>query len=105
MYSKKGWGVVQVVDLLPRKYKAIISNPSTAKKKKKGTHLNKLFTRHLYIKCNNSSWVPHIHASNPSYLGGRKQEDQGCRPAQATKVRPYLKNIQSKKGLVEWHKW
>jgi hypothetical protein len=36
MYSKKGWGVVQVVDLLPRKYKAIISNPSTAKKKKKG---------------------------------------------------------------------
>jgi hypothetical protein len=49
-------------------------------------------------------------ACNTSYLGGRDQENQGSRPAQATKARPYLKNTQyqkyltSKKALVAWLK-
>jgi hypothetical protein len=30
--SKKGWGVAQVVEFLPSKCKALISNPITAKK-------------------------------------------------------------------------
>jgi hypothetical protein len=34
------------------------------------------------------------HACNPSYLGGRDQEDQG-----------FLKKIYHKEGLVEWLKW
>jgi hypothetical protein len=75
---------------------------------------------------------------NPSYLGGRDQEDHGLRPAWAKsswerphlnraqwymsvipstagkskiggqtgqKVRPYLQNNQSKKGLEAWLKW
>jgi hypothetical protein len=36
------------------------------------------------------------HACNPSYLGGRDQEDYRLRPA-----RPYLKNTQCKKELVK----
>jgi hypothetical protein len=32
------------------------------------------------------------------------QKDHGSKPAQA-KARPYLKNTQHKKGLVEWLKW
>jgi hypothetical protein len=30
-----------------------------------------------------SSWAPAAHACNPSYLGGREQEDGSSRPAQA----------------------
>jgi hypothetical protein len=29
------------------------------------------------------SWAPVAHACNPSYLGGRDQEDHGLKPAQA----------------------
>jgi hypothetical protein len=28
----------------------------------------------------NLSWEPVVHADNPSYLGGREQEDLGLRP-------------------------
>jgi hypothetical protein len=39
---------------------------------------------------------------NPSYLGGRYQEDQGSRPAQK-RARSYLKITQHKvKELAEW---
>jgi hypothetical protein len=42
------------------------------------------------------------HAYNPSYSGGRDQEDRGSKPAQAnSSVTPYLKNKPHKKGLVE----
>jgi hypothetical protein len=42
------------------------------------------------------------HAYNPSYSGGRDQEDQGSKPAQANcYMRPYLKNST---GLEEWLK-
>jgi hypothetical protein len=38
-----------------------------------------------------------VYTCNPSYLGGRDQEDHSLKPAQATKARPYLKSIQHKK--------
>jgi hypothetical protein len=50
------------------------------------------------------------HACNPSYSGGRDQEDQGSQPAQANSTRnPISKNKTkqktiTKKGLVEWLK-
>jgi hypothetical protein len=40
----------------------------------------------------------------PSYSGGRDQEDQGSKPAQANSSQKYLKNTHRKKGLVEWLK-
>jgi hypothetical protein len=34
------------------------------------------------------------HTCNPSYLGGRDQEDWGSKPAKAKKfMKPYLKNM------------
>jgi hypothetical protein len=46
------------------------------------------------------------HASNPSYLGGRDQEDLGLKPAWANSSQdPILKKKKNhKKGLVEWFK-
>jgi hypothetical protein len=40
------------------------------------------------------------HAYNPSYPGGRDQEDRGSKPARAN--RPYLEKTFTKIGLVEW---
>jgi hypothetical protein len=48
---------------------------------------------------------PVAHAYNPSYSGGRDQEDQGSKPAQAnSSMRPYLKKNPSQKRLVGWLK-
>jgi hypothetical protein len=44
------------------------------------------------------------YAYNPSYSGGRDQEDHSLKPAQANSSRPYLKKPLHKKGLVEWLK-
>jgi hypothetical protein len=45
------------------------------------------------------------HTCNPSYSGGRDQEDHGSKPAQAnSSARPYLKKSFTKIGLVEWLK-
>jgi ribosomal protein S21 len=46
------------------------------------------------------------HAYNPSYSGGRDQEDQGSKPAQANSLGDSIlkKKIITKKGLVEWFK-
>jgi hypothetical protein len=45
------------------------------------------------------------HTCNPSYSGGRDQEDHGLKPAPEKElVSPYLENIQHKKGLAEWLK-
>jgi hypothetical protein len=42
---------------------------------------------------------------NPSYSGGRDQEDCGSKPAWAHTFRePILKKTPHKKGLVEWLK-
>jgi hypothetical protein len=47
----------------------------------------------------NRSQVPVAQACNPSYSGGRDQEDRGSKPAW-----PYLEKPLHKKGLVEWLK-
>jgi hypothetical protein len=40
---------------------------------------------------------------NPSYSGGRDQEDHGLKPAQENSSRdPISKKSHHKKGLVEW---
>jgi hypothetical protein len=45
------------------------------------------------------------HACNPSYSGGRDQEDRGLKPAWASSSRdPILKNNITKIGLEEWLK-
>jgi hypothetical protein len=45
------------------------------------------------------------HACNPTYSGGRDQEDLGLKPAQAnSSSRPYLEKLFTKIGLVEWLK-
>jgi hypothetical protein len=43
------------------------------------------------------------YAYNPSYLGGRDQEDQGSNTAKQF-MRPYLEKLFTKIGLVEWLK-
>jgi hypothetical protein len=49
-------------------------------------------------------WVLVAHACNPTYSGGRDQEDCDSKPAQA-KVRETLSQKSfHKKGLVEWLK-
>jgi hypothetical protein len=46
------------------------------------------------------------HTCNPSYLGGRDQEDHGSRSALRNSSRdPILKISNTKTGLVQWLKW
>jgi hypothetical protein len=48
---------------------------------------------------------PVAHAWNPSYSGGRDQEDCGSNPARANSSQhPMLKKPFTKIGLVEWLK-
>jgi hypothetical protein len=53
-----------------------------------------------------TSWVPVADTCNPSYSGGRDQEDVSSKPAPG-KYFAWLcfENIQYKTGLVEWLKW
>jgi hypothetical protein len=45
------------------------------------------------------------HTCNPSYSGGRDQEDCGLKPARANSSRDSISKIPiTKKGLVEWLK-
>jgi hypothetical protein len=56
----------------------------------------------LNVKCGQE---PVAHTGNPTYSGGRDQEDHGLKPAQANScARPYLEKTYHKKGLVEWLK-
>jgi hypothetical protein len=49
------------------------------------------------------SWVLVAHTCNPSYSGGRDQEDRSLKPAPSKQlVTPYLDKTRHKKGLVEW---
>jgi hypothetical protein len=49
-----------------------------------------------------NSQAPVAHTCNPSYPGGRDQEDHGSKPARANSSRdPISKKIHHKKGLVE----
>jgi hypothetical protein len=55
--------------------------------------------------CNKTTLEPgaSAHTCNPSYSGGRDQEDCSSKPAQANSFRdPILKKTLHKKGLVEW---
>jgi hypothetical protein len=61
----------QVVEYLPRKPKALSSSPGTTKKGKKGVLL---------------SQVPVDHTPNPSYSGGRDQEDRSLKPTWANSL-------------------
>jgi hypothetical protein len=58
---------------------------------------------HVYKK--KLSWAPVAHTYNPSYSGGRDQEDRSLKPAQAySSVRAYLKKSLSYKwagGVAE----
>jgi hypothetical protein len=52
-----------------------------------------------------SSWAPVAHPCNPSYSGGRAQEDLSSKSAQADSSRdPTLKKCFTKKGWLEWLK-
>jgi hypothetical protein len=47
-------------------------------------------------------WASVAHACNPSYSGGRDQEDCGSKPALAnSSARPYLQKPFTKIGLAE----
>jgi hypothetical protein len=72
--------VVEVVTVPASKHEALSSNPNTAKKKKKKKS--------------------QAHTCNPSYLGGRDQEDHGSKPTWANSVGdPIFKKKKShKKG-------
>jgi hypothetical protein len=51
----------------------------------------------------NISQVLVAHTCNPSYSGGRDQEDYGWKPTWANSLRdPISKKTLHKKGLVEW---
>jgi hypothetical protein len=53
-------------------------------------------------------WVPVDHTYNPTYLGGRNQEDGGMKPAQANSLQHTnlkIPNTKKRKGLAEWLKW
>jgi hypothetical protein len=50
-----------------------------------------------------AQWALVAHAYNPSYSGGRDQENCGSQPALVKQfTRPYLEKTHHKKGLVEW---
>jgi hypothetical protein len=62
--------------------KVLSSSPGTAKKKER-------------------SQGPVSHACNPGYSGGRDQEDQVLKPAQANRSGDHILKNHHKKGLVE----
>jgi hypothetical protein len=50
-----------------------------------------------YCMMERGSWVPVVHNCNPSYPGGRDQEDHSLKPAQDL----VWKKTHHRKGLVE----
>jgi hypothetical protein len=57
----------------------------------------------IFIKFKNSQtyWVLVAHTCNPSYSGGRDQEDQGLKPAWANNLQDPIWKMPNSKGLVE----
>jgi hypothetical protein len=53
-----------------------------------------------------TGWALLAHTCNPSYPGGRDQEDHGSKPAQANSSQEPIskKTLSQKIGLVEWLK-
>jgi hypothetical protein len=57
------------------------------------------------VLINERGQVPVTHTCNPSYSGGRDQDNCGLKPSQAnSSMRPYLEKPFTKIGLVEWLK-
>jgi hypothetical protein len=57
----------------------------------------------MFLRSSNFSWAPVAPACNPSYSGGRDQEDRDLKPAQANSSQdPISKKPFTKIGLVEW---
>jgi hypothetical protein len=54
------------------------------------------------IKIQIKDWAKVAHACNPSYSGGRNQEDHGLKPAQANSSQAPISKPITNKGLVEW---
>jgi hypothetical protein len=62
-------------------------------------HLTTQTSLDCLLKLTNNCQVLVAHACNPSYSGGRDQEDQGSKPAQANSLwDPILKKPITKKG-------
>jgi hypothetical protein len=54
---------------------------------------------------NAKGWEPVAHVYNPSYSGGKDQEDHDLKPAQGNSLQdPISKILNTKKWLVEWPK-
>jgi hypothetical protein len=53
----------------------------------------------IHLQIPEGSWVPVAQACNPSYSGGRDQEDHGLKPAQVNSSQdPISKKNHHKKG-------
>jgi hypothetical protein len=63
------------------------------------TKLNPPLQEGPFALLRNGCWEPVAHTCNPSYLGGRDQENLGLKPAQANASQdPILKILITKKG-------
>jgi hypothetical protein len=60
-----------------------------------------------FLKNNQHSQALVAHICNPSYSGGKDQEDCGSKPDQANSSGDPIskENFAKKKWLVEWLKW
>jgi hypothetical protein len=68
-------------------------------------HLGLLLWAYGEIMSEMSGWALVAHACNPSFSGGRDQEDHSSKPSPGKQFRrPYLKNTHHTKGLAEWLK-
>jgi hypothetical protein len=53
---------------------------------------------------NKACQVPVAHVCNPSYSGGRDQEDRGSKPVRANSSQVSISKYLTQKGLIEWLK-
>jgi hypothetical protein len=76
------------VQYLPSKREVLSSNPSMAKKTKFKKTKWEYLNSHIKIKSSYSHTCELVtHTCNPSYSGGRDQEDRGSKPSQANSSR------------------
>jgi hypothetical protein len=95
--KKKTEDTVQVEEHLLCKHKALSSKPQSHKKKTKQYQQKQKNNKpHTNVS---KGQVLVAHACNPSYSGGRDQEDRGLKAAQANVLRDSTqKNSSHKKG-------
>jgi hypothetical protein len=76
-----------------------ICNPSTQEAEAERSQVQGQPKLYRELVKNQNSWALLAHACNPSYSGGRDQEDQGSKPAWANSLGdPILKKTITKKG-------